>query len=132
MLLRIVYASSAVRPLGPGDLGQIVRTSRTNNAAVDVTGALLYHDGSFMQALEGPPAAVEAVYGRVEADPRHRGILTLLRERTETRAFPTWSMGLLDPEAVPEDGVVPLFDAAAPGPERAHRLLHAFRTVIRR
>ncbi|MEM7363377.1 MAG: BLUF domain-containing protein, partial [Pseudomonadota bacterium] len=35
-----------------------------------VTGMLLYHEGSFLQALEGDRAVVEALYERIEEDPR--------------------------------------------------------------
>ncbi|WP_420455208.1 BLUF domain-containing protein [Rubrivirga sp.] len=132
MVTRLVYASSAVGALSPDDLLQIVRTSRRNNAAVGVTGALLYHDGNVMQVLEGPAEAVDGVFARVGADKRHRGVLTLLRETADERAFPEWSMGLLRPDDVSADGVGPLFEVAAPGPERARRLLHSFRALVGR
>lgn len=134
MLTQIVYASSAVGALRGDDLAQILRVSRERNAAAGVTGALLYHDGNVIQVLEGPAEAVEAVYARVEADPRHRGVMTLYRAPTAERAFPDWSMGLCRPDDLGDehDGVRSLFDVTAPGPERARRLLHAFRALVTR
>ncbi len=132
MVTRLVYASSSVGTLGPDDLLQIVRASRRNNAAVGVTGALLYRDGNVMQVLEGPAAAVDAVFARVGKDARHTGVLRLLRETADERAFPEWSMGLLRPEDVPADGVASLFDVAAPGPERARRMLASFCAIVGR
>lgn len=129
---RLVYASSAAQPFGLEDLRRLARTSRANNTMVNVTGALLYHDGNIMQALEGAPEAVEAIFRRIEGDPRHGGVLALLRETGESRAFPDWAMGIVRPEDVPEEGVGSLFDMATPGPERAQRLLHAFRLVTGR
>ena len=132
MLRRLVYASSTVRRLTREDLAAILRASRTNNAAAEITGALLYHDGNVMQVLEGPAEAVGGVFARVEADPRHAGVLRLLDEAVDERAFPEWSMGLCRPEDVPGDGVCSLFDLAVPGPERAHRMLHSFRALVGR
>ncbi|PAP76523.1 BLUF domain-containing protein [Rubrivirga marina] len=134
MLTQLVYASSAVGALSGDDLAQILRASRARNGAAAVTGALLYHEGNIMQVLEGSPEAVEAVYTRVEADPRHRGVIMLYRASAEERAFPDWSMGLVRPEDVAgeRDGVHSLFDVAVPGPDRARRLLHAFRALVSR
>lgn len=134
MLTQIVYASSAVGALHGDDLAQILRVSRARNAAAGVTGALLYHQGNVMQVLEGPSAAVEAVYARVEADPRHHGVIVLYRSAVAERAFPDWSMGLCRPEDVgaERDGVRSLFDVSAPGPERARRLLQTFRALVTR
>lgn len=133
MLSQLVYASSAVDPLGPGDLDQIVRASRRNNAAADVTGALVYHGGNIMQAIEGPEPAVESLFTRIQADPRHRGVLVLYRGAIDARSYPDWTMGLLDPDALDgADGVQDLLDVTASRATRAHRLLHGFRALVGR
>ena len=132
MVRRLVYASSSVGMLGPEDLSQILRVSRVNNAAVDVTGALLYHQGNVMQVLEGPSDAVGEVYERVHGDPRHTGVLCMLDERVEERAFPDWSMGLCRPQDVPGEDVRSLFDLATSGSDRAHRMLRSFRSLVGR
>lgn len=67
--------------------------SRRHNATAGITGMLLYKDGNFIQALEGPEAEVRALYRRIHADTRHRGILELLDEPIATRRFEHWSMG---------------------------------------
>ena len=46
-----------------------------------------------MQALEGEEQAVRQVHDRITKDPRHRGLMTLLKGPIEKRAFSEWSMG---------------------------------------
>lgn len=132
MISQLVYVSSAVTPLRPDDLAEILEASRRNNTPIGITGALLYAGGNVMQALEGPAEAVEATFRRVEVDPRHRGVMVLYRGEAEERSFPDWSMGVRTVEELPaesREGVQSLFDLAEPAPDRARRLLSTFCTV---
>jgi hypothetical protein len=88
----VVYVSAATREFSNEELDGLLRAARENNAAVGITGMLAYHDGSFMQAIEGPRSAVEALYRRIESDPRHKGPLVLLRHELTARHFGDWSM----------------------------------------
>jgi lipopolysaccharide biosynthesis regulator YciM len=75
------------------DLNDILSTARNRNAQVNVTGMLLYHDGNFMQALEGPEAAVMVLYERIQKDPRHKAVTTLMKRPCLERQFSEWEMG---------------------------------------
>jgi hypothetical protein len=101
-----VYVSAAVDPFSASELVHLLDTARRNNAALGVTGMLLYKDGNFMQVLEGDEATVRNVYAKIERDPRHRGLLTLLQGTTEERQFADWSMAFRDLDA-PEAGAIP-------------------------
>lgn len=94
-MIQMVYMSAASFPIDGPELVRILEVSRRNNVAVGVTGMLLYEGGSFLQALEGPEDAVEAVYQRIAGDPRHRDIQTLYRTHVTTRTFGEWSMGFV-------------------------------------
>ncbi len=89
----LIYICSAVAPFSPAELDELLKKSRSNNHDLDITGLLLYKDGSFMQLLEGPEAAVKTTLLKIEADPRHRGILVLLERERAEREFSEWSMG---------------------------------------
>ncbi|MEM7412304.1 MAG: BLUF domain-containing protein [Myxococcota bacterium] len=89
----LVYASAATREMTPEDLAEILAAARKNNRPAGVTGMLLYHEGSFLQALEGDRAVVEALYERIEEDPRHSDAMILFRGDVEERVFERWSMG---------------------------------------
>lgn len=89
----ILYASSAALPFSGSDLEALLAVSRRNNARVGVTGMLLYHEGSFIQYIEGQKTNVRSLFERISRDPRHRGIFELESGEIETRALPEWSMG---------------------------------------
>ncbi|HEY5718903.1 MAG TPA: BLUF domain-containing protein, partial [Gammaproteobacteria bacterium] len=61
-LYRLIYVSSATVELSLVQLNQLLQRARTKNAALEITGLLLYCDGSFLQLLEGPQGAVEQLY----------------------------------------------------------------------
>lgn len=133
-LTQIAYASAATEPFPPDRLADLLRVARQKNAAAGVTGMLLYLNGSFFQVIEGPAPVVDALVGRISADPRHTKVRVLLQEPVAERTFGAWSMGLgrLDAEQLAgEDG---LNDFFANGnsffdlePGRAKQLLVGFR-----
>lgn len=92
-MISTTYLSSSSTPWTSDALEALLAQSRSSNAADDVTGVLLYSGGSFLQTLEGPAAAVDAVMARVQADPRHTGVDVLRREDIGEREFAGWSMG---------------------------------------
>lgn len=93
IVYQLVYASRAARPFTDTDLAELLSRSRTKNDRLDVTGMLLFHEGSFIQALEGERETVEALYERIAEDPRHDDALLLHRGEQEGRSFEGWSMG---------------------------------------
>jgi len=93
-LFRLTYVSTAVEIFTPESLKELVQRAAAKNATLDVTGALLFSGGAFMQALEGPEGAVADLYARIELDPRHTFIECVQRDHVENRLFPEWSMTL--------------------------------------
>ncbi|MFC4255723.1 blue light sensor protein [Altererythrobacter xixiisoli] len=107
-LNRLVYYSKN-RIIGePKELSlsiaSILSTSRTKNAEVGVTGALMFNAGCFAQVLEGPQHAVEAVFERIQQDERHGDVSLLAFEPVQFRFFGDWSMGFVG--AKPNDADV--------------------------
>lgn len=100
-MMMLVYVSSATRLLSQPDLLKLLHTSRKNNQRDRITGVLLYDDGNFLQAVEGPEAAIRALYRRLEADDRHHHLRVVLEEPIEERHFPQWSMGFVPQRAIP-------------------------------
>jgi hypothetical protein len=79
---------------GPAEIDQILAASRVNNAAVGITGALMFNAGYFAQVLEGPQQAVEATFERIQQDARH-GDVSLLSFDEAAPAFAAWSMAFV-------------------------------------
>jgi hypothetical protein len=104
-LFRLVYCSR--NTLGSADdpashIDQILATSRINNAAAGITGALHYSEGCFAQALEGPLPAVQATFERIQRDWRHTEVVVLQAGRLDRRLFGAWSMALAGPPRATE------------------------------
>ena len=92
-MLSIAYVSAATDPVTDDEIAEILVHARANNLRNELTGALLYHGGRFIQILEGPEERVRERYAIIAADPRHR-ILEIVREKTiDARQFPEWTMG---------------------------------------
>ncbi len=102
-LYRLVYTSRNLLG-GRGEeqsaaVGGILAASKRNNARVGVTGALLFNAGSFAQVLEGPRAAVETTFERIQRDARHSDVSVLQCEPVAERGFPNWSMAFVGQSA---------------------------------
>jgi hypothetical protein len=94
-MFHLIYASRARQKFSELDLKTLLTRSRSNNGRLDVTGMLMYHDGAFLQVLEGDELSVRGVFKRIERDGRHAQV-TILRNQTsfvERRIFGDWSMG---------------------------------------
>lgn len=135
-MFSLVYVSSATLPFSGEDLRALLATCRKNNAALGITGMLLYKDGNFMQVLEGDEEAVRGLYERIAADPRHGGEITLQEGLAEGRQFPDWSMGFRDlnsPDERSALGYSEFLNAPLTGrefsgdPSRAQKLLLTFK-----
>lgn len=93
-LFRITYASRNVIPDGELDaeLGRILGSSRRRNGGLGVTGALVFSTDCFVQTLEGPCEAVEAVFEAIQRDPRHDEVVVLEANPATAREFGAWAM----------------------------------------
>ena len=79
------------------ELEHILSRARDNNSALSVTGALLFNRDYFAQVLEGPRAAVENIFERIQRDRRHGQVTVVDNGWTETRDFPDWAMAHVQP-----------------------------------
>ncbi len=132
-MIHLIYNSAAVVDFSKDDLIELLAKARDKNAANDVTGMLLYIDGSFFQILEGPEEAVDALAAHIAEDPRHDQMTVIIREPIAKRAFGEWTMGFADVDSTDlgeVDGLNDFFDGqtslSAMDAGRAKKLLTAF------
>lgn len=115
-LRRLVYYSRNRTAGAPEAVDATIRailaTSRVNNARVGVTGALMFNAGCFAQVLEGPSAAVEATFERIQQDERHGDVSLLAYEAVEARLFTEWSMAYVGASKAEADRYGDLADAS--------------------
>ena len=139
-MLSLIYVSSSVREMDAEELLGILKVSRENNVAKDVTGLLLYKGGNFMQALEGPDDVVMALYEKIKNDPRHKDVSIISTEQIQKRQFPAWEMAftnLDNPEIKNEPGYRQFLhdeftaEVYRKNPLRAYIMLLTFRDNLR-
>ncbi|MFT3723531.1 MAG: BLUF domain-containing protein [Hyphomonadaceae bacterium] len=87
-LHRLVYMSTAVGVLRADELDRIYLRAKSANTGAGITGLLLFYEGAFLQALEGPAAGVTSLAEKIRRDRRHSGIITLESGPIEGRGFP--------------------------------------------
>ncbi|MEM9483137.1 MAG: EAL domain-containing protein [Cyanobacteria bacterium P01_F01_bin.116] len=134
LLIHLIYSSAATFPMQDADLIQLLEKSRENNSQTEITGMLLYENGSFFQILEGEPGAVDKLYERISQDDRHTKSVVIIREPIAKRAFGKWTMGFAKLGSQELDEIVGLNDFFSSGSSftqlgsgRAKKLLAAFR-----
>lgn len=112
-LLSFLYVSRSTlspRTAAP-TVEQIVAGSRARNAALGLTGALLFTGEYFAQVLEGEAASVDALMHRIARDPRHEQIIIVAREPIAIRRFIDWSMAYSGPSQFVARHVTRLLDS---------------------
>jgi Sensors of blue-light using FAD len=98
-LISLIYASRATADFHEHEIPELLKQVRVANAKHEITGMLLYIGGSFLQVLEGQPAMVEAVFGKILQDKRHAQITLIAKASILEREFEGWTMShkTLDP-----------------------------------
>lgn len=97
-LTRLIYYSEYQIVPGEisalGQLNLILSSANRNNQRLGLTGALIFDELWFIQALEGSREAVWRTFQRICEDERHAcAVLVEMREVKE-RCFANWWMGL--------------------------------------
>jgi hypothetical protein len=98
-MFHIIYQSHEIFSFSEKELKKLLLRSRFRNGSDGITGLLLLHEGTFLQALEGDEVAVRTTFARIAQDPRH-GEVSLLSSGSVTerhRIFGQWSMGFANP-----------------------------------
>lgn len=92
MLIRMLYVSTAVGPLTTTVTGTILRSAQAFNADNGITGVLCQGQGVWLQVLEGRRSEVNALYGRITADKRHKNVQMIAFEDIAQRRYGAWAM----------------------------------------
>ncbi len=98
MLVRLLYASRAVKPIDTKTLESILEQSRAYNQMHGITGVLCaYEDGNgYLQVLEGSREEINRLYNKIVGDSRHTDVVLLDYQEIEQRRFANWRMGRID------------------------------------
>jgi len=92
MIYYISYVSTAINALSEADLLLYLTKFKEKNTAKNLTGMLLYIEGTFIQTIEGEREVVEALYNKIKIDQRHKDVFLILSGLWKERKFNDWSM----------------------------------------
>ncbi len=98
-------------------LAGILLAARRNNPRDDITGALICRHDLYLQLIEGPEAAIDALFARIAEDDRHNDVRLLLDTRVDRRLFPDWAMLDDEPDSLfwtPEQVAAGAIERAGP------------------
>jgi len=104
-MIQLLYISTTSNSPGEPELVHLLEQARTSNQCKNITGMLLYSNGTFLQALEGEAKDVHELYSVIRKDPRNEGHVILLESEIASRDFPDWSMGFENLENFPPDAL---------------------------
>ena len=96
MLIRMLYVSTAVGPQTTTVTGTILRSAQAFNAENGITGVLCQGQGVWLQILEGGRSEINALYGRIAADKRHKDVQLMVFEDIAQRRYGAWAMAHVD------------------------------------
>ena len=92
MIYTLCYVSKAAENLNASSVEDIFLTTQSNNTQKNISGILIYGMGNFFQVLEGEETVVEKLYeDYIKDDPRQSDIFEVIRRKTETPIFETYS-----------------------------------------
>ena len=133
-VFRLVYVSRNELPrqieAQDEQIDRILASSRRNNPPLGITGALLFSTDCFAQTLEGPMAAVETLFERIQQDDRHSDSVILQAGPVDVREFGDWSMayaGRHDADRLRFGALI-----SVPGPVGQGQVLDLLRCVVLR
>jgi hypothetical protein len=92
-LIHTIYSSAANGAFEEHEIPALLGRIRSSNESIDVTGMLLFIEGSFFQVLEGEPAVIDALIRKIQSDTRHKHFTLIIREPIPARNFGEWTMG---------------------------------------
>ena len=120
-LARLIYISEnqidPARGSMVSQLSEILAASNRNNRASGITGALVFDDKWFLQALEGERRAVWKTFERIGEDDRHAGTHLVELIDVDTRLFGNWWMGVATRTATTEAAFRPYMRGGFFAPE---------------
>lgn len=93
-LVQLLFRSMARPGLDAAGLRDIAKVVVRHNAAADLSGLLIFHEGCFVQWLEGTGMAVQAAWSRIRRDQRHGAIENTSLSAGSVRLFPDWRIHL--------------------------------------
>jgi hypothetical protein len=95
-IYQLTYRSKARQGITTEEVLEIVDEAIAFNRRMEITGCLVFHQGYFVQILEGEKETVAPLYERIKKDSRHSQFDVLSKGMARERVFPSWNMGYME------------------------------------
>jgi hypothetical protein len=97
-MIRLIYVSRTDNITFENNK-DILTSSFKYNQDKQISGALIYGLGFFIQCLEGDEDTVHALYQKIAQDTRHYDVKIISEKSIDERHFPEWHMSLMNMSA---------------------------------
>jgi len=97
-MIRLIYVSRTDNITFENNK-DILTSSFKYNQDKQISGALIYGLGFFIQCLEGDEDTVHALYQKIAQDTRHYDVKIISEKSIDERHFPQWHMSLMNMSA---------------------------------
>lgn len=97
-MIRLIYVSQT-NNIDFEKIKAVLTVSYKNNKESDISGALIYGQGYFIQCLEGEADPIEALYKKIILDNRHEHVELISKEKIEERYFKDWHTSTMNDKA---------------------------------
>jgi len=95
-MIQLIYVSAAQDWLSEDTLPEFLAANRRRNESRGITGIVVYHEGSFLQVLEGPSETIDGLFEVIRRDSRHDAVTLLSRKSIRSREFGNAAMAFVD------------------------------------
>jgi len=96
----LLYVSQSTTQTSFDEGLALLNSSWLKNKEKGLTGILLYEDFHFIQAIEGRPDVVDALFEKITLDKRHTELKIIGTQFSERRIFSEWNMGRIRNEVI--------------------------------
>lgn len=97
-MIRLIYVSQT-NNIDFEKIKDVLTVSYKNNRESDISGALIYGQGYFIQCLEGEANLIEALYKKIILDNRHEHVELISKEDIQERYFKDWHASTMNDKA---------------------------------
>jgi hypothetical protein len=108
-LTRLLYYSRLTDKLTPTTVFKRIKpimvSALKRNPPLGITGALIFNETFFIQAMEGDQGRVSELFLRISKDRRHTAVTIADCRAVQSRAFDDWAMTFMNPDALSAEAV---------------------------
>jgi len=136
-MYQMAYVSKACKAFTLDELTDLSVDAGMRNRKIDVTGMLVYHQGIFLQFLEGNEQVVQQLYQKITKDSRHTDCHVIYTNTANQRLFCNWFTHYLSFEYIKKitgaelaADIEELLAGLVDDEEQANRILNKFTSIV--